>query len=113
MRSIHVSVDSMSCQILVSLVLVNDNPPMVDLSGSLQPTINYTTSLNYNFMTQGTVPIASQEATITDLDQDARIESLQVNLVLGSQNDGIYLSETSGCPIDNSSTCHLRYYSRT
>ncbi len=111
-RSIHVTVnspgDSQSCRILVSLLFVNDNPPIVDLSGPLQPSINHTASLNYNFMSQASVPIASQDATITDLDADGRIESLEANLTAGFPNDGIFLSETSGCPIDNSSTCHLR-----
>lgn len=99
---------SRSCSILVSLVLVNDNPPVVDLNGPLQPSINRTVTLNYNFMSQGTVQVASRDATITDSDTDGRVELLEVTLFPGFPDDGIYLSESSGCPIDASSTCHLR-----
>ena len=111
-RSINISVtsptDSQSCNILVSIVLMNDNPPVIDLNGPLQPSINYTVALNYSFMSQASVWIASRDASISDLDTDGRIERLEVNLMPGFPNDGIYLSEMIGCPIDNSSTCHLR-----
>lgn len=100
--------DSQSCSILVSVVLVNDNLPVVDLNGPLQPSINHTVMLNYNFASQASVWIASRDATISDLDSDGRVETLQVELTPGFPGDGVFLSDSVGCPIDNSSTCHLR-----
>jgi len=97
----------------VSVLLVNDNPPVVDLNGAALSSINYSTSLNYNFTNQNSVPVAARDATISDPDRDGRIVGLEVNLTAGLPNDGIYLSESSACPIDNSSTCHLRLGPRT
>lgn len=100
--------DSQSCNIVVSVLLVNDNRPVVDLNGPLQPSINHTVALNYNFINQASEWIASRDATISDLDLDGRIETLLVDLTPGFPNDVVFLSTSVGCPIDNSSTCHLR-----
>lgn len=100
--------NSQSCSILVSITLINDNVPVVDLSGPDQPSVNHTITLNYNFISQASEWIAARDASISDLDADSRIETLEVNLTVGFPNDGIYLSQSSGCPIDNSSTCHIR-----
>ena len=111
-RSISVRVsglnDSQSCNILVSISLVNDNPPVVDLNGPLQPSINYSTALNYSFIRQNSVWIAARDATISDFDADGRTELVEINLIPGYPGDGIILSERVGCPIDNSSVCHIR-----
>lgn len=111
-RSIAVMVsspnDSQSCSVLVSVVLVNDNPPVVDSNGPLQPSINHNVTLNYNFVSQASVWITSRDATVTDLDADGRVEMLQVELTPGFPGDGVFLSASVGCPIDSSSTCHLR-----
>lgn len=98
---------SQSCTIMVAIRLVNDNPPLVDLSGQ-QPSINYTRALNYSFVQQNSVPIASRRARIRDRDEDSQLRSLDVELVPGYPNDGIFLSENVGCSIDNTSTCHIR-----
>lgn len=101
--------DSRSCDILVSVALRNDNPPVVDLSGAQDPSsINRSFSLNYTFVSQSSQWIAARDGSISDLDADGRIEMLQADLTPGQANDGIFLSASSGCPIDNSSTCHLR-----
>ncbi len=110
-RSITITVDSLqdmrSCGLMVYLVLINDNPPVVDLSGPLQPSVNRTTSLSFDFINGASVPIAAQDAAITDLDADGRIERLEAILTPIFEYDGIYLSESTAC--DNfSSTCHLR-----
>ena len=97
-----------SCSILVSVVLVNDNRPVVDLNGPSQPSINHSAVLNYNFLNQASVWVAARDATVSDLDANSRVESLQVDLAPGFPNDGVFLSVSVGCPIDNSSTCHLR-----
>lgn len=102
------SSDSQSCSLLVSVLLINDNAPVVDLNGPLQPFLNHTIALNYNFVSQASEWVAARDATISDLDTDGRIETLQVELTPGFPDDGVFLSASVGCPIDNSDTCHLR-----
>jgi hypothetical protein len=111
-RSISLTVispnDSQSCNVLVSVILVNDNPPVVDLNGPSLASINHSVMLNYTFINQASVWIAARDATVSDLDADGRIETLLVDLNPGFPNDGVFLSASVGCPIDNSSVCHLR-----
>lgn len=110
-RSIVVSVDSAApqlCRIVVSVALINDNAPVVDLNGPSEPSTNHSLSLTYDFMNQATGFVSSRDATISDADADGRVESLRVDLSPGLSGDGIFLHEDVGCPVDNSSTCHLR-----
>ena len=112
-RSVFIMVNSpgpsASCSILVSLLLRNDNLPVVDLSGPLEnSTLNNTLTLNYDFRSQASEWIAARDASISDLDTDSRIETLTASLESGLPNDGIFLSESTGCSIDDSSTCHIR-----
>lgn len=111
-RSVVVSVttpnDMRSCTVLVSVLLVNDNAPVVDLSGPLQPFTNLSLALDYNFVSQASVWVSSRDATISDADADSRVETLLIDLTPGFPNDGIYLSRSVGCPVDDSSVCHLR-----
>ncbi len=100
--------ETVSCISMVSVFLINDNPPVVDLSGAGSTSINYTVALNYNFTRQASIPIASSEASITDADTNSPLRSLDVQLVPGYPNDGIFLGRRVGCPRDNSSTCHIR-----
>jgi len=95
------------CSILVSVFPVNDNPPVVDLSGEEAASVNYTRTLGYNFTFQGSVAVAANTASITDRD-GSLLRSLDVVLVPGYPNDGIFLAEEVGCPLDNTSMCYLR-----
>lgn len=108
-RSVVVSVttpsDTRTCSVLVSVQLVNDNVPVVDLSGPLEPFTNLSLVLDYNFISQASVWVSSRDATISDADADGRIEMLLIDLTPGFPNDGLYLV---GCPVDDSSVCHLR-----
>lgn len=85
---------------------MNDNAPVVDLSGPLNPSINHTVLLNYTFLSgPASEWISARDASITDADQDARIESLTVELLPGQPGDGIFVM---GCPLDDSTVCWLR-----
>lgn len=99
------SSDTQSCPLLVSITLINDNPPIVDLSGLSSSSINHSVSLNYSFFESASVWVASRDATITDLDQDGRVVSIDVALTPGRPGDRIYLSESVGCPRNGATIC--------
>lgn len=95
-----------SCNILVSVIPVNDNVPVVDLNGPSNPSINHTVKLNYTFLS---VPssewVSARDATLFDGDQNGRIESILAELSPGQPRDGIYLSS---CPRDDANICLLK-----
>ena len=112
-RRITVSVSSsdntQSCPIIVSISPVNDNAPVVDLSGTLNPSINHTVLLNYTFLNgPASEWISARDASVTDEDIDGRIESLTVELLPGQPGDRIFMSESLGCSLDDTSMCLLR-----
>lgn len=94
-----------SCSLVISVLLINDNPPVVDLSGLSSPSINHSVSLNFSFFERASVMIASRDATITDVDEDSRIVSLDVVLTPGRPGDRIYLSQRVGCPRTRAPVC--------
>ena len=101
--------DTQSCNILVSISPVNDNVPIVDLSGPSIPTINHTVRLNYTFlMGPSSEWIASRTASVSDHDQNGRIESLIIELMPGQPADRIYLSDNLGCSLDDTGICILK-----
>ena len=109
MISVSSSGDTQSCPILISITPVNDNPPVVDLSGPLAPSINHTVMLNYTFLGgPASEWISTQDASVSDEDQNSRIESLTAELSPGQPGDRIFLSENLGCPFDDASVCLLR-----
>ena len=112
-RSITVSVSSsdntQSCPIIVSISPVNDNAPVVDLSGPRDPSINHTVLLNYTFLSgPASEWISARDASVTDEDTDSRIESLTVELLPGQPGDRVFMSENLGCSLDDTSVCLLR-----
>ena len=112
-RSIMVSVSSsdntQSCTIIVSISPVNDNAPVVNLSGTLDPSINHTVLLNYTFLSgPASEWISARDASVTDEDTDSRIESLTVELLPGQPGDRVFMSENLGCSLDDTSVCLLR-----
>ena len=107
--SISSSDDTQSCPILVSISPVNDNAPVVDLNGPLDPSINHTVMLNYTFLSgPASEWISARDASVMDEDQDGRIESLTAELLPGQPGDGIFMSENLGCSLDDTSVCLLR-----
>lgn len=101
--------DTQSCSILVSISLVNDNAPVVNLSGSLAPSINHTVPLNFSFlMGPASEWISTRDASVSDRDQNSRIESLVAELFPGQLGDRIYLCETVGCSDDGTRVCQLK-----
>ena len=107
--SISSSDDTQSCPILVSISPVNDNAPVVDLNGPLDPSINHTVMLNYTFLGgPASEWISARDASVMDEDQDGRIESLTAELLPGQPGDRIFMSEYLGCSLDDTSVCLLR-----
>ena len=107
--SVSSSDDIQSCSILVSINPVNDNVPVVDLNGPLEPSINHTVMLNYTFLEgPATEWISARDASVIDEDQNSRIASLTAELLQGRPLDGIFVSENLGCSLDDTSVCLLR-----
>ncbi len=107
--SIISSDETQSCPILVSISPVNDNAPVVDLSGPLDLSINHTVLLNYTFLDgPASEWISARDASVTDEDLDGYIESLTVELLPGQAGDRIFMSENLGCSFDDTSVCLLR-----
>ena len=101
--------DTQSCNVLVSIEPVNDNLPVVDLSGPSIPSINHTVEVNYTFVNGPSSEwISSRDATISDQDQNALIESLTAELVPRQPGDRIFLSDTLGCSHGETSICLLK-----
>ena len=97
--------DSTQCSLMIAVQLVNDNPPVVDLSGPSVSTLNHSVYLEYSFFAPASEWIAARDAAITDRDQDGAVAGMNVELSGGRAGDRIYLSETVGCPMNGVSTC--------
>lgn len=101
--------DTQSCNILVSISPVNDNVPIVDLNGPSIPSVNHTVRLIYTFlMGPSSEWIASRTASVSDQDQNGRIESLIAELTPGQPADRIYLSDDLSCSLDDTRICLLK-----
>ena len=101
-------VESRSCTILLSVLLINDNPPIVDLSGSELPdSTNFTVGLNYSFVRPQRVSIAASTASISDSDAGGRIASLLVHLDTGRPGDRVLMGG-GVCPEGGEPACYLR-----
>ena len=97
--------DSTQCSLIIAVQLINDNPPLMDLSGPSVPTVNHSVYLEYNFFAPASEWIAARDAAITDRDQDGAVASMSVELSGGRAGDRIYHSEIVGCPMNGVSTC--------
>ena len=110
-RHINLSVQqvdgvSASCSVTVEVVLVNDNTPVVDLSGPQDPSLDYSTSVTYA-LPSARVAIASSMAQLSDMDRDSSITTVEVLLAPGQQGDRILFQ--SVCPVTIVATnCSLR-----
>ena len=100
--------ENRSCSILVSIFLINDNPPIVNLSGSELPdSTNFTVGLNYSFLRPQRVSIAAPSASISDRDAGGRVASLLVQLVMGRTGDRVLIGG-GVCPEGEEPACYLR-----
>lgn len=110
-RRINLSVQqvdgaSASCSVTVEVVLVNDNTPVVDLSGPQDPSLDYSTTVTYA-LPPVRVTIASSMARLSDVDRDGSITTVEVSLTPGQQGDRILFQ--SVCPVTiMATTCSLR-----
>jgi hypothetical protein len=73
----------------LSIQLVNNNRPVVDLNGPTNNGFNYSTSLIYDYQTSARTKIASSDTTITDSDANSSIMTITVDLVSHQDGDSI------------------------
>lgn len=95
-----------NCTIRVPIILINDNAPIVDLSGPTRASINHSVSLSYTYFEPVGVSIAASDVSITDADGDSRIISLNVTLEPNRPEDRLQFNL---CQDSDGPTCHLRY----
>lgn len=100
--------ETQACTVTIAVSLFNDHLPEVDLSGPASSGVNHFTSLNYSIFTQNRVPAAANDASITDGDVGATVESMEVSLVSGEDQDRLVFSDDV-CPENDQTVCHLRY----
>ncbi len=96
--------DYQSCQVIIFLALINDNTPVVDLSGPQVPSTNYSVSLTFSYSEGVGVAIAAENAAIFDADNDGQVASLSVSLEGGRSGDSLLLI-SSMCPDNGESLC--------
>ena len=101
-RTVDVTVfqpmENMTCQIMIGISLINDNVPVVDLNGPEQASLNYFTSVTYNYMSPNSINLVSSDAQIIDLDTESVISSLMFELIAGQDGDKI-MFDTNLCPL--------------
>lgn len=97
-----------SCSVMVTVALINDNVPVVDLSGPAVPSVNYSTSVAYTVPPQR-VSIASPTARLVDLDSDSAITTVAITLSPGQQGDQLVLHGLCSGGAAPPTTCSLRY----
>ena len=100
--------ETQTCSISINIAAVNDHYPVVDLSGPLSSSVNFSISLNYTIFSSNIAAVASSAVVISDGDSGAVVESVMVELVSGREGDRLQLSE-SICSDSDQSTCHLRH----
>jgi len=71
-----VATDSITIQVIIP----NIHPPLVDLNGPNLDGIDYSTSVQFNYVTPNIVEIASPNVSVFDLDTNAFINRLEVSL---------------------------------
>lgn len=94
-----------NCTIQVPIITINDNAPIVDLSGPVQASINHSVSLSYTYFEPVGISIAANDVSITDADEDGHVISLNVTLEPHRPEDRLQFSL---CPGSDESTCYLR-----
>lgn len=99
---------SASCLVLVTIQLINDNRPVLDLNGPNKSGINYTTTVSYNHQSPAKVHIAASDSTITDDDVDSRIMSIELILSSVVEGDKILFDATICQSNSEAGSCYLR-----
>lgn len=101
------SVPTVNCSIIVSMMLINDHVPTVDLRGLDSDEVNYTTSIISQYQGQNRVLIADKNSSITDLDSESVLVSMSVSLVSHIEGDALVF-DIGGCnPSGSTGTCYV------
>lgn len=80
--------------ITLQIELINDHNPIVDLNGPLMDGLNYSTSVVFNYVMPNREAIATQFVNISDNDNDAYINTLEIRLNEESE-DSLVLNLTN------------------
>ena len=94
--------------ITVQVDLVNEYDPIVDLNGPNIDSIDYSTSVQFNYVSPNMVEIATPNVTISDRDSDAFISRLEVRLSVESMDSLVLGLPNCTVPQAVSETsCHI------
>ena len=104
---VYQSSASVSCSVPVSIQLINDNKPVVDLSGPSDSSINRTTTISYNYLSPTSVAVASENATIIDADADSVVSGFDVNIILARSGDRLIINPDI-CASTSESLCYIK-----
>ena len=99
---------NVSCTKLIDIDLINDNQPVVDLTGPSDSTINRTAQIVHNYLTPNQTLIAGENATITDLDADGVVQSLSMELTSNEFGDKLILNPDI-CIVLTATVCYIKY----
>lgn len=82
---------NVTCVKSLEVVVVNDNPPVVDLNGPSLPGIGYSTRVTYSFSVQP-IAVTASGATVTDL--DGEITELRLEVASPQDDEGFVVCES-------------------
>ena len=100
---------NITCSISININLINDNSPVVDLSGPDEPTINRNTSLNFGYPYSNRVSISSENATVSDADIDSVIQNITVSFKQKKIGDRLILNPDICYEHATAATCFIKY----
>ena len=99
---------NVSCTRRIDIALINDNEPVVDLTGPIDSTINRTAQIVHNYLNPNHILIAGENATITDLDADGVVQSLSMELTSNEFGDKLILNPDI-CSVLTATICFIKY----
>ena len=113
-RTITIAVSDSNSTSTVSITLqvelVNNHNPVVDLNGRNVDGLNYSTSINFNYVSPNRAAIATPLVTISDDDTDAYINKLEIRLNEESRDYLVLNLSNCTLPPDLAQTsCQIRW----
>ena len=94
--------------ITIQVEIGNEHDPVVDLNGPNIDGINYSTSVQFNYVTLNVIEIATPNVTISDRDADAFISRLEVRL--NEESADMLVLNLPNCTLPqavNETSCHI------
>jgi len=94
--------------ITIQVEIGNDHDPIIDLNGPNVDGIDYSTSIQFNYVTPNIIEIASPNVNVSDRDVDAFISRLEVRL--NEESDDSLVLDLPNCTLPRSvseTSCHI------